>query len=79
MKRTPDLAEIPVIVISGRYPDAETPKDGQELILIQTGKSSIFETIGYLEALVEMLPLKGVRDVESVQESPEALSGPPAS
>jgi CheY-like chemotaxis protein len=63
MMKTPGLADIPVIIISGRLPDTEIPKDGQNLILVQTGKSSVFETISYLEALVKLLPLKGVTDV----------------
>jgi CheY-like chemotaxis protein len=79
MMGTPSLADIPVIVISGRYPDTDTPKDGQNLILVRTGKSSVFETISYLDALVEILPLKGVTDGESFQESPAAQAGPPAS
>ena len=79
MLRTPGLADIPVIVISGRYPDADIPKDGQNLILIQTGKTSVFESISYLDALVEMLPLKGITDVRSVQESSAVQADPPAS
>ena len=79
MMGTPGLEEIPVIVISGRYPDTETPEDGQNLILVQTGKSSVFETISYLEMLVENMPLGGITDVESVQESSAAQAGPPAS
>jgi hypothetical protein len=79
MMGTPSLVNIPVIVISGRYPDADTPKDGQNLILVRTGKSSVFETISYLDVLVENLPLKGVTDGESVQESPVTQAGPPAS
>lgn len=79
MMETPGLAGIPVIVISGRYPDADVPRDGQNLILVQTGKSSVFETISYLDALVEILPLKGVTDGESAPELPAAQVGPPAS
>ncbi len=79
MMGTPSLANIPVIVISGRYPDTDTPKDGQNLILVQTGKSSVFETISYLDVLVENLPLKRVMDGESVRESPIVQAGPPAS
>jgi signal transduction histidine kinase/CheY-like chemotaxis protein len=79
MMGTPSLADIPVIVISGRYPDADVPKDGQNLILVQTGKSSVFETISYLDALVEILPLKGVTDVKSAPELPAAQAGLPAS
>jgi CheY-like chemotaxis protein len=79
MMGTPSLADIPVIVIGGRYPDTDTPKDGQNLMLIRTGKSSVFETINYLDALVEILPLKGVTDGESVQESPAVQADPPAS
>ncbi len=76
MMGTPSLADIPVIVISGRYPDTDTPKDGQDLILVQTGKSSVLETINYMDALVEIL---GVTDGEPVQVSPAAQVGPPAS
>ena len=79
MMGTPDLANIPVIVISGRYPNTDIPKDGQNLILVRTGKSSVFETISYLDALVENLPLKGVTDGESVRELPAAQAGPLAS
>jgi CheY-like chemotaxis protein len=79
MRETPNLADIPVIVISGRYPETEVPKAGQNLIVVRTGKSSVFEIIGYLEALVDILPLKGVIDVESVQESPAAPADPLAS
>jgi len=79
MMGTPSLTDIPVIVISGRYPDTDHPKDDQNMILIQTGKSSVFETIGYLDALVEILPLKGVTDLRSVQESQATRAGPPAS
>ncbi|HET9912303.1 MAG TPA: hybrid sensor histidine kinase/response regulator [Anaerolineales bacterium] len=79
MMGTPGLADIPVIVISGRYPDTDPPKDGQNLILVRTGKSSVFETISYLDLLVENLPLRGVTDGESVQESTAAQADPPAS
>jgi signal transduction histidine kinase/DNA-binding response OmpR family regulator len=76
MMKTPGLVDIPVIVISGRLPDTEIPKDDQNLILVQTGKSSVFETISYLEALVKLLPLKGVTDAESAQALPAAQAGP---
>jgi CheY-like chemotaxis protein len=79
MRGTPGLANIPVIVISGRYPDSDTPEAGQDLILVQTGKSSVFETISYLDVLVEKLPLKGVTDGESVRELPATQAGPPVS
>jgi CheY-like chemotaxis protein len=79
MMRTPGLASIPVIVISGRFPDTDIPKDDQNLILVQTRKSSVFETIGYLDMLVENLPLKGVTDGESVPELPAAQAGPQVS
>ncbi|HLO17505.1 MAG TPA: ATP-binding protein [Anaerolineales bacterium] len=79
MKGTPGLADIPVIVISGRYPDTDIPKDGQNLILVRTGKSSVFETIDYLDALMDVLPMKGVTAAESVPESSTAQDGPPAS
>jgi CheY-like chemotaxis protein len=79
MMGTPGLANIPVIVISGRYPETEISEDGQNFIHVRTGKSSVYETIGYTEALVEILALKGVTDVKSVQESLAAQAGPPAS
>ena len=79
MMETPGLADVPVIVISGRYPDSNTLKDGQNLILVRTGKSSVFETINYLDALVEILPLQDITAGESVQESPAAQADPPAS
>ncbi|HEX2993750.1 MAG TPA: ATP-binding protein [Anaerolineales bacterium] len=77
MMGTPSLANIPVIVISGRYPHTDTPKDRQNLILIQTGKLSVFEAIGYLDVLVENLPLRGVTDGESLQELPAAQADRP--
>jgi signal transduction histidine kinase/CheY-like chemotaxis protein len=79
MMGTPALANIPVIVISGRYPDTDTPNDGQNLILIRTRKSSVFETISYLDLLVEILPLKGITDRGAVQESSATQAGPLAS
>jgi CheY-like chemotaxis protein len=79
MMGTPGLADIPVIVISGRYPNTDIPKDGQNLILVRTGKSSVFETISYLDALVEILPLQGVTDVKPVPELPAVQADPPAS
>ncbi|HMB22193.1 MAG: ATP-binding protein [Chloroflexota bacterium] len=79
MMETPGLADIPVIVISGRYPDSSTLKDGQNLILVRTGKSSAFETINYLDALVEILPLQGATDGESFPQLPTAQADPPAS
>jgi CheY-like chemotaxis protein len=79
MIRTPSLAGIPVIVISGRYPDTEFPKDGQNLILLRTGNPSVFETISYLETLVENLPLTGITGGESVPQSSAAPADPLAS
>ena len=79
MMATPALADIPVIVISGKYPDTEISEDGQNLVLVRTGKSSVFETISYLDALVEILHLKGVSDVKSVRELSTAPADPPAS
>jgi CheY-like chemotaxis protein len=79
MMRTPSLSAIPVIIISGRYPDTDAPNEGQNLILVQTGKSSVFETISYLDMLVENLPVQGVTDGESVPESPAAPAGPQVS
>ncbi len=62
MKGAPSLAEIPVIVISDEFPDTVMSNEGLELRLFRSGKSSVTEMVSCLEALVKVLPLRGLPD-----------------
>jgi DNA-binding response OmpR family regulator len=79
MKRIPGLADIPVIVFSGEYPETIISKEGLDLRLIRSGKSSAFEMINYLEALVDVLPLQGVNDLGAARALPTTPGDPPVS
>ena len=79
MKRIPGLADIPVIVFSGEYPETIISKEGLDLRLIRSGKSSAFEMINYLEALVDVLPLQGVNDLGAARAFPTTPGDPPVS
>jgi len=73
------LADIPVIVFSGELPETILSKEGLDLRLVRTGKSSAFEMINYLEALVEVLPPQGTQDLISARGSPIRQDDPPVS
>jgi CheY-like chemotaxis protein len=79
MKGAPGLAEIPVIVISDEFPETVMSNEGLDLRLFRSGKSSVTETISYLEALVEVLPPRGLLDSKADLALPATPGDRPAS
>jgi CheY-like chemotaxis protein len=60
MKSDPVLAQIPVIIISAQHPDAARAENGLEVQLTRAANPTTAETLSYLEALIEALPLRGL-------------------
>jgi signal transduction histidine kinase/CheY-like chemotaxis protein len=79
MKSDPALAEIPVIVISAQYPETVPSEGGLFIKLVRPQNASINETLNCLQALVEVLPLRGLPPVGAESASPAIPGGQPAS
>jgi CheY-like chemotaxis protein len=79
MKRSPGLAEIPVIVISDEFPETVMSNEGLDLRLFRSGKSSVTEMVSCLEALVKVLPLRGLPDSKADLAFPATPGDQPAS
>ena len=62
IQRSPDLADIPVIVLGNEYPDTQISDEGLDLRLVRAEKASMAEMVKYLETLVGVLPLRGLPD-----------------
>ncbi len=60
MKDDPALADIPVIVITAQHPERAATERGLFLQLSRTANASATETLNYLQALIEALPLRGL-------------------
>ena len=60
MKNDPALAEIPVIVISAQHPEVARAESGLFVQLARVSNPSATETLNYLQALIEALPLRGL-------------------
>ncbi|HEY5118972.1 MAG TPA: response regulator, partial [Anaerolineales bacterium] len=79
MRNSPDLVDIPVIMLGGESPNLKMSTGGLDLRLIRTENASVAEVVKYLEILVGALPLRGLSDVEDVQLGPAMPTVPPAS
>jgi signal transduction histidine kinase/CheY-like chemotaxis protein len=79
MRRSPGLADIPVIVLGSESPHMKIPTEELDLRLNRTEKASVAEVVKYLEILVGALPARGLPDVEDVQPAPATPTVPPAS
>jgi signal transduction histidine kinase/CheY-like chemotaxis protein len=60
MKGDPALADIPVIVITAQHPETAATERRLFLQLSRTANASTTETLNYLQALIEALPLRGL-------------------
>ena len=60
MKRDPELAEIPVIIVSAQQPEIAETERGLFVRLERAERGSITETLNCLQALIETLPLRGL-------------------
>ncbi len=60
MKEDPALAEIPVIVVSAQHPDVARAENGLFVQLTRSANPTTAETLSYLEALIEALPVRGL-------------------
>ncbi len=60
MKAEPALAQIPVIIISALHPDVARAENGLDVQLARAANPTTAETLNYLEALIEALPLRGL-------------------
>jgi CheY-like chemotaxis protein len=67
-KRDPALAQIPVIVISAQNPEIVAVQEGLSLKMERAATASTTETLNYLQALVETLPLRGLPESAGVPE-----------
>jgi CheY-like chemotaxis protein len=60
MKGDSALADIPVIVITAQHPETAATERQLFLQLTRTANASTTETLNYLQALIEALPLRGL-------------------
>lgn len=80
MKKDPLLAKIPVIAIGVEYPEAVESGHSLFINLIRPASASVTETLNCLQALVGVLPLRGLPAACTVEpESPVIPAGQPAS
>jgi CheY-like chemotaxis protein len=79
MKADPALAQIPVIVISAQYPETTQAGGGLYLSLVRPQSASITETLNCLQALVGVLPMRGLPLSRAAPTSSPTLRAQPAS
>ena len=76
MKADPALAHIPVIVISAQYPETIAGEGGLFLKLLRLQSASISETLNYLQALVGVMPVRGLPSASAAPASPAVPVAP---
>ncbi len=79
MRRNPDLADIPVIMLGSESPTEKMSAVGLDLRLRRTEKASVSEVVNYLETLVGALPMRGLADLGDVPPAPATPAVPPVS
>ncbi len=79
MKATPALAQIPVIVISAQYPETTQAEGRLFLSLVRPQNASTTETLNCLQALVGVLPMRGLPVSRAAPTSSPTLVAPLAS
>ena len=79
MRKSPGLAEIPVIMLGNESPNLNRSPEGLDLRLLRGEQASVAEVVKYLEILVGVLPMRGLPDAEDVPPGPAAPTVPPAS
>ena len=79
MRKRPDLADIPVIVLGSESPSEKPVAECLDLRMLRAEKTSVAEVVKYLETLVGALPVRGLPDLEDAQPAPGAPAVPPAS
>ncbi len=60
MKSDPALANIPVIIVSAQQPEDAGAESGLFVGLMRGAGASTTETLGYVQALIKTLPLRGL-------------------
>ena len=78
-KDDPNLAKIPLLVISSEYPHWIQRTEGLNLCLSRPQEATVGETLNYLEALLSALPLRGLPDSRVDPALPAAPADRPAS
>jgi len=78
MKADPALAQIPVVMISGQYPETAQAEGGLTLKLTRLQSASLSETLNYLAALVGALPARGLPASKAAPASSAAPYAPQA-
>ena len=76
MRADPALAHIPVIVISAQYPETIAGEGGLFLKLLRLQSASISETLNYLQALVGVMPVRGLPSASAAPASPAVPVAP---
>lgn len=79
MKADPALAGIPVIVISGQYPETIHAEGHLSVELTRPQSAAIGETLNYLAALVSVLPVRGLPEGKTAPGSSTTPHAPPVS
>jgi len=79
MRKSPGLADVPVIMLGSESPDVKMSEAGLDLRVLRAEKASVAEMVKYLETLVGALPMRGWKNVEDAQPAPAAPAVPPAS
>ncbi len=72
MKQTAALAQVPVIMVTGQYPEGLVPANPLSVSLYRENQASLSETINYLDGILKSLPKEHLQPVGGVPESPEA-------
>jgi signal transduction histidine kinase/CheY-like chemotaxis protein len=79
MRRNPDLADTPVIMLGSDPPHSKIASEGLDLRLVRAEEASLAEVVKYLESLVGVLPMRRLTDIEDVQPASATPAVPPAS
>jgi signal transduction histidine kinase/CheY-like chemotaxis protein len=79
MRKSPGLADIPVIMLGNESPILNRSAEGLDLRLLRAEQASVAEVVKYLETLVAALPMRGLPDLEDVQPAPTTPTVPPVS
>ncbi len=79
MRKSPGLADIPVIMLGNESPILNRSAEGLDLRLLRAEQASVAEVVNYLEILVGALPMRGLPDLEDVPPEPATPTVPPAS
>ena len=77
MKAEPVLARIPVIMMSGQYPEI-VQSDSLAVELTRPQSASISETLNYLGALAGALPVRGLPESKAASTSSVVRRARPA-